>query len=67
MPGSPKPRRLEGEGSVGGFLGTDSLLTETLTGPAASCTPAQDALLTDWLGKVKSPEIIVKNIEEKFC
>ena len=37
MPGSPKPRRLEGEGSVGCFLETDSLLTETLTGPAR-CT-----------------------------
>ena len=40
MPGSPKPRRLEGEGSsVGCFLGTDSLLTETLTRLACSrCT-----------------------------
>ena len=48
MPGSPKPRRLEGEGSVGCFLGTDSLLTETLTGPAR-CT--QQLLRQTWKKK----------------
>ena len=54
MPGSPKPRRLEGEGSVGCFLGTDSLLTETLTGPAR-CT--QQLLRQTWK---KSLEIILR-------